>query len=141
MMLDFSESLLEVAELIAEKHVGKNCGEEGMLNVVERMEFLLERITKYYISHKAGFKDYNNVVQLENAIKKFEADLTKVNAYHYPADLQDTIVKLNKFWPIARGFYVGIEKGSLPVIVMASTDNLKKLLNKLIKFHQKAAKK
>ncbi|MCK5783271.1 MAG: hypothetical protein KAH06_02410 [Desulfobacterales bacterium] len=141
MMLDFSESLLEGAELIAGKHTFKKDAEEDMLDVVENMEFLLERINKYYISHKAGFKDYNNVVQLENAIKKFETDLKKVNDYHYPADLRDTTVKLNKFWPIARQFYIGIEKGTLPVIVMASTDNLKKLLNKLIKFHHKTSKK
>ena len=54
MMLDFSESLLEGAELIARKHTYKKDSEEGMLDVVEHMGFLLERITKYYISHKAG---------------------------------------------------------------------------------------
>jgi hypothetical protein len=139
LMLDFSESLLEGANLMASKHIHKENVEESMLVVVNQMEFLLERINKYYIAHKAGFKDHNNVVQLEDAIIEFEAGLTKVNAYHYPASLQSSIEKLNKFWPIAKRFYSGIEKGALPVIVMASTDNLGKQLKKLLAFHHKAA--
>ncbi|HID03782.1 MAG TPA: hypothetical protein EYP18_11335 [Desulfobacterales bacterium] len=139
LMLDFSESLLEGANLMASKHIHKDNVEQSMLVVVKQMEFLLERINKYYIAHKAGFKDHNNVVQLENAIIKFETDLKKVNAYHYPTSLQSNIEKLNKFWPIAKRFYSGIEKGALPVIVMASTDNLGKQLNKLLAFHHKAA--
>lgn len=139
LMLDFSESLLEGAELMASKHIRKDNVEEGMLVISKRMEFLLERINKYYIAHKAGFKDHNNVVQLQNAIKEFEIDLAKVNGHHYPVSLQPSVEKINKFWPIAKRFYVGIEKGALPVIVMASTDNLAKQLNKLIDYHHKAA--
>ncbi len=33
------------------------------------------------------------------------------------------VKKLKKFWPIAKRFYLGIEKSALPVIVMASIDN------------------
>lgn len=137
MMLDFSESLLEGATLIGQKQIIKNDTEQLGLIGVKQMEFLLERINKYYIAHKAGFKDYNNVVQLKNAIEKFEANLKKVNAFSYPATLQPNIEKINKFWPIARGFYLGIEKGSLPIIVMSSTNNLERALHTLQDYHLK----
>lgn len=137
MMLDFSESLLEGASLIGQKLFQKNDTDHAGLVTVKQMEFLLERINKYYIAHKAGFKDYNNVVQLEKAVTLFEADLKKVNTYSYPASLRPNIEKINKFWPIAKGFYLGIEKGSLPIIVMSSTNNLERALHSLQAYHMK----
>lgn len=137
MMLDFSESLLEGATLIGQKLFQKNDIEQAGLVTVKQMKFMLERINKYYIAHKAGFKDYNNVVQLEKAIAGFEANLKKVNAYSYPASLRPSTEKINKFWPIAKGFYLGIEKGSLPIIVMSSTNNLERALHNLQDYHYK----
>lgn len=137
LMLDFSESLLEGATLIGENHFNKSNAEEAELLTVKRMEFLLERISKYYIAHKAGFKDYNNVVQLERAIKEFESNLKKLNTYNYPVSLQPNTEKINKFWPIAKGFYLGIEKGALPIIVMSSTNNLERALHGLQEYHLK----
>ncbi len=137
MMLDFSESLLEGATLIGQKQLQKDDKEQVGLVTVKQMEFLLERINKYYIAHKAGFKDYNNVVQLEKAIETFETNLEKVNAYTYPASLRPSTEKINKFWPIAKGFYLGIEKGSLPIIVMSSTNNLERALHTLQEHHVK----
>ncbi len=137
MMLDFSESLLEGASLIGAKRLQEGDAEQAALVTVKRMGFLLERINKYYIAHKAGFKDYNNVVQLEKAIKEFEANLTKINAYNYPTTLRSEVEKINKFWPVAKGFYLGIEKGALPIIVMSSTSNLKRSLKKLQDYHHK----
>ncbi len=137
MMLDFSESLLEGATLIGQKLFQKDDTEQAGLVTVKQMEFLLERINKYYIAHKAGFKDYNNVVQLEKAIAGFETNLKKVNTYSYPASLRPSTEKINKFWPIAKGFYLGIEKGSLPIIVMSSTNNLERALHNLQDYHYK----
>lgn len=137
MMLDYSESLLEGASLISQKYFNKDNVEEAGLVAVKKMEFLLERISKYYIAHKAGFKDFNNVVQLEKAVKEFEVNLKKLNAYNYPASLQANTEKINKFWPIAKGFYLGIEKGALPIIVMSSTNNLERALHSLQKYHLK----
>lgn len=137
LMLDFSESLLEGASLIGQKYFNKDNVEEAGLVAVKKMEFLLERISKYYIAHKAGFKDYNNVVQLERAVKEFEVNLIKLNSYNYPVSLQPNTEKINKFWPIAKGFYLGIEKGALPIIVMSSTNNLERALRSLQEYHLK----
>ena len=139
LMLDFSDSLLEGSELIASKHTQKKDFKEAMLVTMKRNLFLLERITKYYIAFRAGFKDYNNIVQLKEAIQKFESNLKKINAFKgYPKKLNASVQKVNQFWPIAKRFYLGVEKGALPVIVLASTDNLIKELKKLETFHRNA---
>ncbi len=137
LMMDYSESLLEGAEFIAETHpLGEEEG-ESMLVIAERMSFLLERINKYYIAFRAGFDDHNNVIQLNQAVEKFEEDMGQVNSYaNYPAPVQASAKKLNRFWPIAKRFYLGIEKSALPVIVMASTSNLGSVLKKLEQHHR-----
>jgi len=77
LMIDFSESLLEGADFLSGVYGKGKTGEAGMLAEVENLMFLLERVNKYYIAHKAGFKDYNNVVQLQKAVEDFEKGLAK----------------------------------------------------------------
>ncbi|WP_417911205.1 hypothetical protein [Candidatus Electronema sp. PJ] len=141
LMIDFSESLLEGANNLAGKYKGKGA-EATMLTETEQLLFLLERVNKYYIAHKAGFKDYNNVVQLEKAVKDFETGLAKINAYSYPENVQANVKNINQFWPVAKEFYLGVQENALPVIVLASTDKLESEVKALETFHtQEAVKK
>ena len=135
-MIDFSESLLEGAEFLSGKYGKGKGGEAGMLSEVENLLFLLERVNKYYIAHKAGFTDYNNVVQLQKAVEDFEGGLKKINSYsRYPETVQNSVKKINQFWPLAKEFYLGVQKNALPVIVLASTDRLEKEVKTLADFH------
>ncbi|CAK8722147.1 Type IV pili methyl-accepting chemotaxis transducer N-term [Candidatus Electrothrix aarhusensis] len=141
LMIDYSESLLEGAEFIVERHKHKNKSEEVMLVAVEHSLFLLERINKFYIAYQAGFKDYNNVVQLKQAVQDFEITLAKINVYTKYSDT--TLVsrsKINEFWPVAKEFFIDIQKGALPVIVLASVEKLEKELTVLENFHHNNAR-
>lgn len=136
LMIDYSESLLEGAEFIAQKHMSKKDAEETMLVSAEQLLFLLERINKFYIAYQAGFKDYNNVVQLKQAAEDFETEIAKINAYtKYSEDVLASRNKINEFWPVAKEFFVDIERGALPVIVLASVEKLEKELKLLEEFH------
>lgn len=140
LMIDYSESLLEGGTFIAQGHLQKNNPEEAMLIMVEHMLFLLERINKLYIAYQAEFKTYNNVVQLKQAVQDFDADLAKVNAYKkYSDGARQSRNRINEFWPIAKEFFVDVEKGALPVIVLASVEKLQKELENLDDFHHKVA--
>ena len=140
LLIDYSESLLEGAEFLSSRHRSKKAdSEEHMLVEAENLRFLLERINKLYIAHKAGFRDYNNVVQLEKAVEDFEVGLAKINSYgKYPDHAQESVGKTNKLWPVAKTFYLG-EKGALPKIVLASTEKLEKEIGALKDYHHKAA--
>jgi hypothetical protein len=141
LMIDYSESLMEGAKLLSQRHIIGRSPEEAMLLETEQLLFLLERMNKYYIAHKAGFKNYNNVIQLEQAVKDFEASLARVQAYKgYAKEARQSVENINQFWPIAKEFYLG-EKGALPVIVLASTERLEKEVQALGAHHQAAAAK
>lgn len=140
LMIDYSESLLEGAEFVTKQHIRKENSEEVMLVSVDELLFLLERINKFYIAYQAGFKDYNNVEQLKKAVQDFESVLAKINAYTKYAD--DTLTsrnKLNEFWPVAKEFFVDVEKGALPVIVLTSVEKLENELKVLEDFHYRKA--
>lgn len=137
LMIDFSESLLEGADFLSGVYGKGAKGEAGMLAEVENQLFLLERVNKYYIAHKAGFKDHNNVVQLQKAVEDFEKGLAKIKSYGGYSDLaKESVAKINQFWPVAKEFYLGVQENALPVIVLASTDKLEKEISTLHEFHQ-----
>lgn len=140
LIMDYSESLLEGAELIASRHKNLNAESETMLVTVERLEFLLERINKFYIAHYSGLRDEVNVSQLKLAVDEFESKLESIKNYKgYHASQKSSIKKIKGFWPIAKRFFLGVEKGSLPVIVLASSSSLKKELEKIHGFFRKEA--
>jgi hypothetical protein len=138
LILDYSDSMLEGADIIAGKHMHEGNAEEEVLLTSEHMLFLMERINKFYIAYQAGFRDYNIIVQLKQAVQSFEEALAKVNAYtHYSEQALEARNKINEFWPVAREFFVDIERAALPVIVLTSVEKLEKELRVLEEFHYK----
>ncbi|MDQ7085394.1 MAG: hypothetical protein Q9M36_10925 [Sulfurovum sp.] len=135
LVLDYTETLLEGSDSIAKHNKGKII---TMLNVVEEMEFLLERASKYYIAFRAGYTDEINVRQAKLAVEQFAMLLEKVQAHTYPGPMTNgPIKKLSKYWPVSKDFYLGIEKSELPTIVFISTKHMRSALNKLIVHHKK----
>jgi len=135
LVLDYTETLLEGSESIAKHNTGKT---KSMLGVVEEMQFLLERATKYYIAFRAGYTDAVNVTQAKMAVEKFETLLAKVEAHTYPGPITTgPIKKLSKYWPVSKNFYLGIKKSELPTIVFISTKHMKSALDKLVEYHKK----
>ncbi len=137
MMLDYSEILLEGAESIAHEYSYVFSKEEQMLISVKNMAYLLERMTKYYMAFQAGFTDLNNVRQLKLAIVVFDEELLKLNEYNYPAINREDLQVINQYWPIAKNFYLSLEKRKLPNILYMSADHLENMIAKLKLFHSK----
>jgi len=134
LVLDYTETLLEGSENII---AANKTSTATMLNVVEEMEFLIERASKYYIAFRAGYTDEVNIQQAKYAVKKFEILLKKVMAHKYPESIKKgPIKKLAKYWPVSKNFYLGIKKSDLPTIVFISTKHMKSALDKLVEYHK-----
>lgn len=135
LVLDYTETLLEGSESILKHNVGKT---RSMLQIVEEMDFLLERAAKYYIAFRAGYTDAINIKQAKNAVKNFETLLAKVQEHTYPGSITNgPVKKLLKYWPVSKNFYLGIKKSELPTIVFISTKHMKSALTQLIEYHKK----
>ena len=106
LMLDYSETLLEGANSISQAHKYAFSKEEKMLMVVKKMEYLLERMAKYYMAFSIGFHTQTNREQLRDAMKSFEENLAKINAYSYPYELQKYRSQINIFWEANKVFFI-----------------------------------
>jgi len=141
LILDFSETLLEGANLIVDKNINKQDKGQATIVIIKRMGFLLERISKYYIAFKAGYNDFNNLVQQRKAIEDFEMALVTISEHpEYAIELKQTLAELNKFWPIAKKFYNSIEVGNTPRLVFTSTAHLEKMLKNIERHHYRQNK-
>ena len=134
MVLDYTETLLEGSENIVNADKSKV---ESHLDVVEEMEFLLERASKYYIAFRAGYTDASNIIQADKAVKQFGILLKRLQTFNYPDEIKNgPLKKLLKYWPVSKDFYLGIKKSDLPTIVFISTKHMKSALEKIAKYEQ-----
>ena len=138
-ILDASESIFEAAGFLAEAHLPEHRnGEEIMLGDIQRQLRLLERINKYYIAHHAGIKDESSVTQLKQSVADFETGLQKINDHEKHTEaLAKSVERIDKLWPIAKDFYLGLQQREQPVIVLAATDKLTEDLGLLEQYHKK----
>jgi len=70
LILDYSESFLEGANSIASSHIYAFSDEEKMLMLMKKLEYLLERVSKYYIASNLNLDKVNNFNHMEKAILK-----------------------------------------------------------------------
>jgi hypothetical protein len=135
LMLDYSEALLEGAESIALEHSYQFSNEEKMLIDVKKMRYLVERITKYYMTFQLGISDVNNIKQLQDAIAAFDTAMYKLNLYNYSQENAQALHSLNIFWPVVRKFYLDFEQYKLSNILYISAQNLETELRVLELYH------
>ena len=137
LILDYSESFLEGANSIASVHTYAFSDEEKMLMSMKEFEYLLERVSKYYIASNLNLDKVNNFEHMVNAILKIDTILKDVNLYEYPADLDKESKEMNLIWKTHREFLYKSEKLFLPNLLEASSKNLEKIIQDIALYHKK----
>jgi hypothetical protein len=137
LMLDYSESFLEGANSIASFHKYEFTDEEKMLMSMKEFEYLLERVSKYYIASNLNLDRANNFEYLIDAILKIEVIIKRINAYAYPKELKDKVEKMNQTWNIYKEFLYLSQQIFLPNLLESSTKNLKETLDVMALYHKK----
>jgi len=137
LMLDYSETFLEGADSIAETHKYDFSVEERMLMTTKEMEYLLERISKYYMALNVGFKSTTYKEAMQEAIDQFEENLAKVDLYNYPAKEAAKKEILYTTWEANRIFFEKEGEVFIPSLMKLSVDYMEKLLIQLAQYHNK----
>jgi len=135
LMLDYSEALLEGAESIASEHAYQFSEEEQMLINVKKMRYLIERMSKYYMTFQLGINDLNNIKQLNEAIHNFDIAMQKVDTYHYTSQSAESLRTLRAFWSVVQKYYLDSDKVKLPNIIYLSAHHMEALLAELELYH------
>ncbi len=137
LMLDYSETLLEGADSIANTHKYDFSDEEKMLMVTKEMEYLLERVTKYYMAIHVGYNNATNKEQMQEAISKLEENIAEINNYTYPAEFQKAQLKMNESWKANKSFFDQSETLFIPKLMFTSVDYMKDVVVQIALHHSK----
>jgi arsenate reductase-like glutaredoxin family protein len=137
LMLDYSETLLEGADSIALAHKYAFSKEEEMLMVTKKMEYLLERVTKYYMALHVGFDSATNKEQMKKAMAEVEESLLELSLYAYPEDIKEVQMLLDRSWNANRVFFEKSENLFIPKLMLISVAYLEGHVAKLALYHSK----
>jgi len=137
LMLDYSETLLEGADSIAAAHAYEFTNEEHMLIVMKKMEYLLERMMKYYIALHVGFDNPTNKEQMQAAIIKFDENMQMIEGYDYPKDMQVVKEEVTRSWEANKKFLMRSDSLFIPKLMMLSSRYLESLIAQIALYHTK----
>jgi len=135
LMLDYSETLLEGADSIAAAHMYNFTKEEHMLIVTKKMEYLIERMMKYYIALHVGFDNPINKEQMQEAIGKFDENMKLIEAYGYPKEIQPVESEILRSWQANKRFLSRAESLFIPKLMLLSTRSMEELTAKIALYH------
>jgi len=130
-VIDLSETMLEGSQ-----YVVKSLDDQAKVKSIKivdtagRQRMLSQRIAKYYIAYQAGIKDKNTIDQMKAAVKEFsDAQVILMNNQTNTPEINKRLKKIDRLWKIVYKFYLGIEKGGLPLIVFNTTNDITKQMN------------
>lgn len=137
LMMDYSETLLEGADSIASAHAYHFTTEEHMLIITKKMEYLIERMMKYYIALHVGFDNVTNRKQMQNAIEKFDTNMQQIETYDYPKEVRPVKKEIVRSWQANKRFLSRWESLFIPKLMLMSTDSIEKLTEQIALYHNK----
>ncbi len=137
LMLDYSETLLEGADSIANAHMYDFSREEKMLMLTKKIEYLLERVMKYYIAIHVDFNTPTNQEQMKKAINSIEEGFVEISLYEYPKEMKMIQKNLNDSWRANRLFFNKSDKLFIPKLMFISISHMEKMIDEIALYHSK----
>ncbi len=137
LMLDYSETLLEGADSIANTHKYNFSYEEEMLMITKEMEYLLERITKYYMALNVGFNSNINKEQMQESVAQLEENIERINQYEYSAEFQEVQTAMNESWRVNKILFEKSESLFIPKLMFMSISYMENIVLQIALYHSK----
>jgi len=130
-IIDLAEAISEGSLSIANKIKAKIKGE---VPAFKGQRYYTTQVAKYYMAYKAGIKDKNTIINMNNAVNQLGKLIDEVKVYQKNTpEMNQLANKIDKQWKIVHKFYLDIEDGDLPLIVYDTTSKLDKQFLKYAK--------
>lgn len=136
LILDYSETFVEAVNSIQSLHQYEFSNEEKMLMNLKELEYLLERVNKYYISSLLKLNQLTNRKHMKNALIKVDTILKIIKNYPYPKNIKKEKSKIVNFWENNKFFLNISTKTYLPNLLLLFTDNLERSIRELELYHK-----
>jgi hypothetical protein len=137
LILDYSETFVEAANSIQYLHQYKFSNEEKMIMYLKELEYLLERVTKYYMASIMNLNKTSNTQHMKGAVERVEEILTIIKSYPYPKKIKKERRKIMNYWKTNKKFLMQSSKLSVPNLLSIFIKNFKDNIQKLELYHKK----
>ena len=137
LILDYSENFIEASNSIQLLHQYNFSKEEKMLMNLKELEYLLERLTKYYIASIMNLNIISNMKQMQKTIEEIEYTLKIIKAYPYPKKTKTEETKIIKTWKTYKKILTVSPDLAIPSLVSISIKNFKDNIKVLELYHKK----
>jgi len=136
LILDYSETFVEAANSIQFLHQYEFSNEEKMLMHLKELEYLLERVNKYYIASILNLNKISNEQHMKNALVKVENILDIIKEYPYPRKIKKERSKILKYWKSNKKFLDISREVFVPNLLLLFTKNFRNSIKKLELYHK-----
>jgi len=136
LMLDYSETFVEAANSIQFLHQYKFSNEEKMLMYLKELEYLLERVNKYYIASILNLNKISNKQHMNNALRKVEDIFKAIKEYPYPKEIKEERSKIVNYWKNNKKFLNISKDLSVPNLLLLFSKNFEDSIKKLELYHK-----
>jgi hypothetical protein len=136
LILDYSETFVEAANSIQKLHQYQFSEEEKMLMNLKELEYLLERVIKYYMASIMNLNKISNAQHMQSAILKIEVILAIIKEYSYPVEISKERRKIVHFWKTNKTFLNTSLKLSVPNLLLIFTEHFKPSIQRLELYHK-----
>jgi len=137
-MLDYSEILLEGAESIAHEHRYPFNAEESMLMGIKKDEYLLERLSKFYMASSLGALSPTNRKKMDASTQALKEGLKTIQEYQYPPYLQKKKKELTLFWESSHYILAHAYDMFVPNLVNITSTYFEQMLTQFSLYHSKS---
>lgn len=137
LILDYSETFVEASNSIEYLHQYDFSTEEKLLMSLKELNYLLERINKYYIASSLELNKMSNANQIKNSIVQIEAILYAINNYNYPSELVEERNKINGYWKTYKEFLYKSDDFTVPNLLETFVETFKKSMKSIALYHKK----
>ena len=136
LMLDYGESFLEGANSIVNSHIYDFSPEEKILMSLKTIEYLLQRVSKYYMAYTLGIDRNDSLESMEKATLEIDKVLKVINNYNYPKRVYIEVKNINSSWVKYKRFLHKVKEFQIPNLMLISTINFEKSIKKIALYHK-----
>ncbi len=134
-ILNYSESFLEGANKIEKQHKYKFSPEEEMLMSLKNIEFLLQKISKYYIAYTLNINKKDSIYNIKSTISQIDNILNKINKQTYPKKVFNEVREANSIWIKHKELFYKLPQLKIPNLIFISTVILEDKIKKIASYY------
>jgi len=137
LILDYSETFVEAANSIQYLHKYNFSNEEKMLMNLKELEYLLERVSKYYMASILNLNKISNTQHMKDALFNIEKILTIIKKYSYSKEMGKEQRRIITYWKNNKKILKKSSKLSVPNLLSIFIKDFQESIKKLELYHKK----